>query len=364
MIKMKKTEAKKNIAIFVDNFKVGGIQKSLINLLNNNDYNKWNIDVYVADCNDNFFNINKNANIIKFNKVLPIFKFVPFNIVYKIYHPDILNKEYDLAIDFDSYQMHTAIGALKCNSKKKAIWIHNDIPIKLREEYKYRILHFFFKKKYDYFDTYCAVSQGALDSFKKISKVKNANKEYLVIPNYIDTKEIADKLKEKCDIKVEKEKVNIVTVGRLCHQKGIDIMLGNIKQLSLERKDFHLYIIGDGDEKDRLIEKTKKLNLENYVTFLGNQKNPFKYMKEMDLFYLSSRYEGQGMVILEAKSVGLDVLIPKHLEKYCPPIKGVDDILLYLKNYKKNNKIKKFDNLEDYNNSIREKLDNLFDGIK
>lgn len=34
-------------------------------------------------------------------------------------------------------------------------------------------------------------------------------------------------------------------------------MLDNIKQLSLERKDFHLYIIGDGDEKDRLIEKTK-----------------------------------------------------------------------------------------------------------
>ena len=122
MIKMKKTEAKKNIAIFVDNFKVGGIQKSLINLLNNNDYDKWNIDVYVADCNDNFFNINKNANIIKFNKVSPALKFVPFNIVYKIYHPNILNKEYDLAIDFDSYQMHTAIGALKCNSKRKAIY--------------------------------------------------------------------------------------------------------------------------------------------------------------------------------------------------------------------------------------------------
>ena len=141
-------------------------------------------------------------------------------------------------------------------------------------------------------------------------------------------------------------------------------MLDNIKQLSLERKDFHLYIIGDGDEKEKLIERTKKLDLENYVTFLGNQKNPFKYLKEMDLFYLSSRYEGQGMVILEAKSVGLDVLIPKHLEKYCPPIKGVDDILLYLKHYKKNNKNKKFDDLEDYNNSIREKLDNLFDGVK
>lgn len=358
---MKKKYTKKRIAIFTDNFNVGGIQKSLVNLLNNNDYEKYDIDVYVANYENNFFDVNPNANIIRFNKTSSILKFIPFNFAYKIYNPIVLNKEYDLAIDFDSYQMHTAIGALKCKSKKKAIWIHNDIQIKIKEEFKYRILHFFFKDKYDYFDTYCAVSQGALDSFKEINKNKNKDKCYLVIPNYIDTKEIADKLKEKSDIKVDKEKVNIVTVGRLCHQKGIDIMLDNIKQLSNVRKDFHLYIIGDGDEKEKLIEQMKRLDLEQYVTFLGNQKNPFKYLKEMDLFYLSSRYEGQGMVILEAKSVGLDVLIPKHLEKYCPPIKGVDDVLLYLKKYKRSNKTKKFDDLNDYNNNIRKELNNLFD---
>ena len=60
-------------------------------------------------------------------------------------------------------------------------------------------------------------------------------------------------------------------------------MLDNIKQLSNVRKDFHLYIIGDGDEKEKLIEQMKRLDLEQYVTFLGNQKNPFKYLKEMDL---------------------------------------------------------------------------------
>ena len=136
-------------------------------------------------------------------------------------------------------------------------------------------------------------------------------------------------------------------------------MLKNIKKLTEFRDDFHLYLIGDGPQREMLIKLTKDFGLEKYVTFLGNQRNPFKYLKEMDLFYLSSRYEGQGMVILEAMSVGLDILIPKHLEKYCPPVIGVDDEMLFLKSYKKNNK-KIFNDLKEYNDNITKKLNILF----
>ena len=346
----------KKIAIFINNLQVGGIQKSIINILNNIDYSKYNIDLYVFD-NNPFYEINSQVNLIILKKPLFIYKFLPFNFVKKILKVPILNKKYDVAIDFDSYQMYTAIGALTCNAKKKIIWVHNDIPIKIKEEFKYRILHFFFKKKYKYFDIYCAVSKGALASFKTLEN--HSNKEYLVIPNYIDTNEIKTKLKEDCPIKVDSKKINIVSVGRLCHQKGYDIMLNNIKELTKYRKDFHLYIIGDGPDKEKLFSQKNKLELDNYVTFLGNQKNPFKYLKEMDLFYLSSRYEGQGMVILEALSVGLDVLIPKHLEKYCPEVKGSKDVLQDLKKYQKP-KSKKFNDLHDYNRKITQTIDQLF----
>lgn len=348
---------KKNIAIFTDNLKVGGIQKSIVNLLNNINYSKYNIDLYIFDKN-NFYNIPKKANIIYLDKPAKIFKFIPFDIVKKLMKIKVAKKEYDIAIDFDSYQMHTAIGALSSNAKKKAIWIHNDIPIKLKEEPKYRILHFFFKKKYKYFDTYCAVSQGALDSFKKIENYKDKN--YIVIPNIIDTNEIKQKMEEDSDIKVDNKKINIVSVGRLCHQKGYDIMLPIIKELTSIRKDFHLYLIGDGEDRQALEKLTSDLEIEDYVTFLGNQKNPFKYMKNMDLFYLSSRYEGQGMVILEAMSVGLDILIPKHLEKYCKDATGTDDIIGYLKKYKKS-KEKKFNDLDIYNKNIIKEIEKLFD---
>lgn len=345
----------RSIAIFTDNLRVGGIQKSIVNILNNIDYKKYQVDLYLFDEN-HFYEINKNVNVITLEKPKSIYKFIPFKIVKKLLKVNILDKKYDVSIDFDSYQMHTAIGALNCNSNKKVIWIHNDIVIKLKEEIKYKILHLFFKNKYKEFDTYCAVSKGALDSFKELYNYEN--KDYKVIPNYIDTTEIKNKLKEETNINVDNNKINIVTVGRLCHQKGIDIMLDNISLLKQYRNDFHLYIIGDGPDKEKLLEQAKNLNLEDYITFLGNQSNPFKYMKKMDLFYLQSRYEGQGMVILEALSVGLDILIPKHLEKYCPDIIGVDSPLEYLKEYK-NKKTNKFNDLQKYNNLIKEEWTNL-----
>lgn len=347
----------KEIAIFTDNLNVGGIQKSVVNLLNNIDYQKYNVDLYLFD-NKLFYNVPKKANVIYLKRPSKLFKFVPYRIVKKIYKPMLKNKQYDIAIDFDSYQMHTAIGAVKSNSRKKAIWIHNDIPIKLKEEPKYRILHFFFKTKYKDFDSFCAVSKGALDSFKMIHN--NPHKKYYVIPNYIDTNEIKDKLTEKAELTISKDILNIVTVGRLCHQKGIDIMLDNIKKVTKVRQDIHLYIIGDGPLRNDLNNQVNKNNLNNYVTFLGNQKNPFKYLEQMDLFYLSSRYEGQGMVILEAMAVGLDILIPNHLEKYCPDVKGVKDTTDFLINYKKKTSKKKFNDLREYNQKITNELERLF----
>lgn len=346
----------KKIAIFVDNLHVGGIQRSIANLMRNIDFTRYEVDLYLFD-KEMFYELPKESNVIFLERPGRIYQFMPFRIVKNLLKVNVSDKEYDVAVDFDSYQMHTAVGALSVKAKKRAIWIHNDVPIKLKEEPKYRILHFFFKKKYSYFDSFCAVSKGALDSFKTIEDCEK--KECLVIPNYIDTNEIKMKMQEDCDLKVSKKDLNIVTVGRLCHQKGLDIMFQQLFLLKEYREDFHLYIVGDGPDREKLEELRLKLGLEKHITFLGNQKNPFKYLKLMDLFYLSSRYEGQGMVILEAMSVGIDTLIPEHLEKYCPSAKGEKDTLAFLKNYKKK-KIGKFNPLADYNEHITKMLDKLF----
>ena len=100
------------------------------------------------------------------------------------------------------------------------------------------------------------------------------------------------------------------------------------------------------------------MEISEYVSLLGAKPNPFKYINKCDSFILTSRYEGQGMVILEAKVLGLDIIIPKHLEKYNEGIKGVNSVLTELKNATKRLE-KKVDFLQKYNENIIKKFHNL-----
>ena len=108
----------KKIAIFQENLTVGGIQKSLINLLNNLDYSKVSVDCYVV--NDvNFYTegISKKVKLKKLIALPKICKYLPFFLVKYFYNPKIYEK-YDVTIDFSSYSQETAIAAIKTKSDK------------------------------------------------------------------------------------------------------------------------------------------------------------------------------------------------------------------------------------------------------
>lgn len=348
----------KKIAIFQKDLSVGGIQKSLVNTLNILS-NKYEIDLYLYSGNNNFYidKLPKNINIIylksgKLNQFLPFFWFNKLN------KKKYLNKEYDVSIDYNGYQNATACGAINVKSKKKIIWIHNDIEKRYYYDKKYRYLFKFGKSKYHYFDSFVFVSLGVKESFLKMVNLEK--KEMTIIGNQIDDEIIRDKAMEECDLVVDNNKYNIVTTGRLVYAKGFDLLLSDLKRLLDYRKDFHMYFIGDGQERENLLKITNNLKLNEYVTFLGRKNNPYKYMNKMDAFVLTSRYEGQGMVILEAKTLGLELFISKNLEKYNDgEFKGFDDVVDGLKNAKK--KDKKTVSLDKYNKINEEKLLNILD---
>jgi glycosyltransferase involved in cell wall biosynthesis len=345
----------KKIAIFQKDLNIGGIERSLINFLNCVDYSKYEIDLYLFQKDNTFIgSVNENVNIYYLDLLPSFTKVIKFGLVKKLYKCKV-DKEYDIAIDYNSYSTDCALNAIMCKAKKRYIFVHNDIEIKLKEEPKYKILYNAFKSKYKYFDSFICVSKGARDAFKKVTGVE---KEYLVIPNLIDTDKIKKQKDIKTDFTVDDKVINLCSTGRLVHQKGFDILIEEFSKVIEENNKYHLYIIGDGDEKENLSKLIDDLHMNEYVTLTGKYDNPFNIMNKCDAFVLTSRYEGQGMAILEGKALGLDIVIPRHLEKYLDDIEGFDSVKDGILALKKNKK-KTFDDLKSYNDNIIKMINNL-----
>ncbi len=106
----------------------------------------------------------------------------------------------------------------------------------------------------------------------------------------------------------DKDKINIVTTGRLSQEKNQVVLIEAFSLFIQKNPASHLYIIGSGPEKQHLEQKIKELDLENQVSLLGQIYNPFSFMKHCDIFALTSLYEGQSMVLLEALTLGMKCL--------------------------------------------------------
>lgn len=340
----------KQIAFFQTDLRVGGVQKSLVNILKEIDFSKYCVDVYLFD-RQCFFDLPSHKNLhIKYLSPPPgFFRVMYFGLTRRLLGDVTGGKEYDVAVDFNSYQNECAAGVINANAKKRVMWIHNDVEIKRKNEPKYRILWHFFKGKLRHYDEFAAVSPGIIDGFRRVSGIQD--KPITAIPNHIDTTEIFQKAGANPGIRVDKRKLNLCSVGRLCHQKGYDLLMEALAKVKASRTDFHLYLIGDGPDREALEAQIQTLGLGSFVTLLGNQSNPFCYMDLMDGFVLTSRYEGQGMVIWEAKALGLPLYISKNLEAYNPGITGCEDIAqALLAAEKPAEKIR--DDLSDYNGEI------------
>ncbi len=341
----------KRIAFFQDNLDVGGIQKSLVNLLRNFDYEHFQVDLYLSE-KKSFWKPDFPPQLnIKYLRHLPrICSFIPFDIARNMVSLDFGDcPEYDLAIDFNSYQFSCALGALTVPAKRRVMWIHNNVSVKLENEWKYRVLWFNFKDKFKYYDKFVAVSRGVIEPFMVSSGIYDAEK-FTVIQNTIDTGEIYQKAGEDFDFAPDPDKLNFVALGRLCHQKGYDIMLELFSKAGRYRDDLHLYIIGDGDRRFALEYQRDSLGLTDKVTFLGQQTNPFKYMDRMDAFVSTSRYEGQPLNIMEAKALGLPLYCTKNLERYSRGLVGREDMLDAVVHAQK--EPKRRDDLRQYNAEI------------
>lgn len=340
----------KKIAIFEANLNVGGIQRSLVNLMKSGILDEFEVDVFLFS-DYVFYDISELPSNVQIHFLEPFpywYRFLPFGLIKALCKRPRIEKEYDIVIDYDSYRQECAYYVSLYENAKKIMWIHNDMSKEYEYNKKYRILYAFFKNKYKYFDEFVAVSEGVIAPFRQFSKMHDA--KVTVIPNIINVDKILLQSKEESDIQVDKTKTNIACMGRIYVQKGYDYLLEDFAKASAMREDLRLYIIGAGPDEDRYKEWAVQNHLQDKVYFLGNQSNPFSILKQMDAFCLESRYEGQGMVLWEAKVLGLKLIFPRRLEKYNIYLEGTDDIVQSMIDLKKEEK--QIDKLEDYQKYI------------
>ena len=112
-----------------------------------------------------------------------------------------------------------------------------------------------------------------------------------------------ENIQEKINYDVESK--IIISAGRLTEQKGFGLLIDVANIVFDKHRDWKWIICGEGEDREKLIEKIRNYKLENNVILEGNVANITDYYKKAAMFVLTSRYEGFGLVLTEAKNVGL-----------------------------------------------------------
>lgn len=308
---------KKNILFVVDNLILGGVSKVLVNLLKRLDYSKYNIDLLVLHfyndmkieippevtilkgskafslVDENISKLIKEKNIIKIiKKLLFSFKIKSGLIKYDILKSRKidLQKKYDIEIAFGDGFPYFYVGF--GNTTKKIAWMHSDVMVKDYSARYYKQIKNILKKM----DLGVAISSKVREAYKTRYELENIK----VINNIIDDEEILKKSDLEVCIPWDNKSLNFLSVGRLDYSKNYDMLLRVSKKLIDENYNFKVYIIGDGQEKENLNKLIHDMNMEKHFILLGKKDNPYPYIKNCDMFLLSSRYEGLPTVIIEA----------------------------------------------------------------
>ena len=111
----------------------------------------------------------------------------------------------------------------------------------------------------------------------------------------------------KLDASIERNKV-ILSAGRFEVEKGYDLLIRAVQLVQADLKDWEVHIYGQGSEKDHLNKLIIQHNLSHIIKLFSPTKELNKIMNEARLFVLPSRFEGFGMVIIEAMASGLPVV--------------------------------------------------------
>lgn len=320
---------KKKILIACNNLHVGGIQRSLINLLNEIS-NQYDVTLFLFYPQGEY-TIPKGVRVIcgnRFTKIMGMSQGeaeqdgaftriwragwtvvtrlvgcgIPFRILCAFQR---LHEEYDVAISFmQNSAFRYFYGG--CNE-----FIVNSVRAKWKISFVHcDFAHYFGnnaynRKYYRHFDRIACVS----DSCKRVfdAACPELAERTTVVHNCYCFSEMQE-MAQAFEAEHTPGKVNLFTSARISEEKGIFRMIGILERLKKSGCDFVWRIAGGGALYEKAVEMSRKAGLTEQIIFLGIQNNPYPYFKSADLLLVPSYDEAAPMVFGEAMAFGLPIL--------------------------------------------------------
>ena len=328
---------KRRVLFIVGTLQSGGVSKSMVNLLNAWDKEKYDTFLLLCCKEGDVFSkyIPNNVHII-YNPIVEHIMggytsakwllrhrhiILCFGVLLRLFlsrisrslageliakmMPIVSDEYYDLIVDYGGQQLLYYM-VNKMQAGRKVTFFHNDYS-------KWPFYYKADKKYYPQVDHIFSISQTCVDALKKYFP-DCANK--ISIMENISSVDLIREQAESCldDLKTNingyKQETDIIlcTVAHICRRTGSDFTIEAAEYLRSKKIKFKWFLVGKILESD-LIDLIKRKKLDSYFIFAGIQSNPYPYMNIADIYVQPSRFEGKSISLDEAKILCKPIIV-------------------------------------------------------
>lgn len=345
--------------------RIGGVERSLLGLLNSLDYDKFDVDLFLFIHDGEFLkmipeqvnllppvakyadlllpakDVLKKGNIdvllLKLWARYKAFQYVKKNslnknnLVLSTYLQKFVSKclprindiKYDFGISF--LTPHYILSD-KVTAEKSIAWIHTDYSFFDVDQQEETTMW----NKYTYI---ASISDDCTNAF--CSKFPSLLPKVILIENILSSQFVIEQAKlftVSDEIPSDDHVVKIISVGRFSYQKNFDNVPEIVRILQEDGCNVKWYLIGYGGDEGLIMNKIKEFGVEDKVILLGKKSNPYPYILATDIYVQPSRYEGKAVAVREAQILCKPVIITNFPTANSQLRNGIDGIVVPLDN--------------------------------
>ena len=286
-----------NVIHIIPTLNVGGAEKLVTDICKNLDKTRFSVNIVtlfemhdpilLKELNDN------NVNIISLDKKIGFDFSIIFKLygIFKKYKPDIINTHLYVI-------PYVILPAFLRKIKVKVHTVHSIASREISSKFKRKII----KMAYKYFGF---IPIGISDYVKKsiVEEYKLKNSKVECIYNGIDTNKFT-----LIDKYIHNNQIIFINVGRMNENKNQILLIEAFKLVKEKIQNSKLYIVGDGELRNKIEEKIIALDLQSDVVLRGKIEDINNELNQASVFVLSSDFEGLPLSVLEAMSCGLPIV--------------------------------------------------------